>query len=212
VQNPLLHLALLWGAYFAVHSVLASNRAKSWVTLRWPRKSSGYRLIFNGVSLLLLVPPVWLYSSLSGPWIWRWTGAFAWLANGMALLSIAGAVATLRYYDMDEFLGFHPPTTRGGLIISPFHRFVRHPWYFFVLVLLWTRDMHAPLLVTAVVVTLYLVVGSRLEERKLLVEYGDLYRRYMDSVPGLLPWPSKFMLLEEAEILAAESEPSRRRR
>ncbi|MDP3480639.1 MAG: hypothetical protein Q8R88_12775 [Desulfoprunum sp.] len=34
----------------------------------------------------------------------------------------------------------------------------------------------------------YLIIGTILEERKLVVEYGDIYRTYQRQVPMLLPW------------------------
>ena len=81
---------------------------------------------------------------------------------------------------------------------------MRHPWYFFGLVLLWTRDMSATTLLTSVLVTLYFVIGSRMEERKLLVYHGDAYRRYMARVPALIPRPWKTLTREEAEAWSKE--------
>ena len=43
------------------------------------------------------------------------------------------------------------------------------------------------MLVSAVLLTLYFVVGSHLEEKKLAAFHGDIYRRYMQRVPGLIP-------------------------
>jgi protein-S-isoprenylcysteine O-methyltransferase Ste14 len=82
---------------------------------------------------------------------------------------------------------------------------VRHPWYFFGLVLIWTRDMSVTMLLSSTLITLYFVVGSWLEEKKLLVYHGDIYRRYMARVPGLIPLPWKFLTAEEAEALLKQS-------
>jgi hypothetical protein len=68
--------------------------------------------------------------------------------------------------------------------LSTAHRHVRHPWYSFGLVIVWTRDMNAAMLVSALAITLYFVAGSRLEERKLIETHGDTYRRYRERVPG----------------------------
>lgn len=51
--------------------------------------------------------------------------------------------------------------------------------------------MNAASLVSALAVTLYFIVGSRLEENKLVAIHGDAYRDYMGQVPGLLPLPWK---------------------
>jgi len=78
---------------------------------------------------------------------------------------------------------------------------VRHPWYSLGLVLLWTRDMDPALLTSAVLTTLYIGVGSRLEERKLIVFHGEIYRRYRGRVPALIPSPWRYLTGEEAEAL-----------
>lgn len=190
----LISLALGWLAYGALHSLLASLCVKSWVTRRWPRFAPGYRLAFNAVAVVLLLPLAWATHSLPGDWLWRWTGPAAWVANGLAFAALAGVWYASGAYDLGEFLGTRPWRERRpgaveheGFRLSPLHRFVRHPWYACGLVLIWTRDMNAPRLVSALAVTLYLIVGSRLEERKLEARFGAAYRDYRNRVPGLIP-------------------------
>jgi protein-S-isoprenylcysteine O-methyltransferase Ste14 len=204
-------LAICWIAYFALHSALASLTIKRKVATAWPGLMPWYRLGFNLLSSLLILPILWLSWLDPGPSLWRWQGAAAWLANGLAIAALLGFWLSLKHYDMQEFLGLRQLRHKVRKIedqehlrISPFHRFVRHPWYFFGLVLLWTRDMSATTLLTSVLVTLYFVIGSRMEERKLLVYHGDAYRRYMARVPGLIPRPWKTLTREEAEAWSKE--------
>ena len=108
---------------------------------------------------------------------------------------------------MGDFLGLRQVAAGvqaggEGFSISSFHRFVRHPWYFFGLAIIWTRDMNGPLLVSASAMTLYFIVGSRLEEQKLISSYGEAYRRYIAAVPGLIPLPGKYLTTSEADTLA----------
>jgi hypothetical protein len=35
--------------------------------------------------------------------------------------------------------------------------------------------------------TAYLILGAKLEERKLIVKFGDRYRRYRQQVPAFIP-------------------------
>lgn len=200
-------ILLAWIGYFAIHSLLAASSFKRWIGRRWPRFMPAYRLAFNVFATLSLLPVLWLVYDAGGAWLWRWSGVGAWLANGAALAAVFGFLVSTRAYDMDEFLGLRqlgaanrelPPT----FTISPLHRFVRHPWYGLGLILIWSRDMNAPLLVSALITTAYIVVGSWLEERKLVAELGDTYRRYMDRVPGLIPLPWKFLSADEAAALA----------
>ncbi len=202
----LAEIALAWCAYFALHSLLATSAVKAWIGHRWPRLRAAYRAAFNGISAVTLLPVLWLVYGTSGDWLWRWQGTFAWLANGLGLTAILCFFASTRAYDMGEFLGLRQLRERGSedtqtFTLSVFHRYVRHPWYCFALVLIWTRDMNAPLLVSALAITLYFIVGSTLEERKLVARYGERYRRYMAKVPGLVPLPWRYLTGEEADAL-----------
>lgn len=208
----LILLACGWLAYAALHSLLAALAVKAWVTRRWPACAPWYRLAYNGFAALALLPLLWATSALPGEPLWRWSGITAWLANGLALAALAGFVLSARHYDMDEFLGLKPwregrrdAVEHDGLTISPFHRHVRHPWYTFGLLLLWTRDMNAPWLVSTLAISLYFIVGSRLEDRKLEAHFGAAYREYRRRVPGLIPLPWKHLSSAAAADLMRRS-------
>jgi protein-S-isoprenylcysteine O-methyltransferase Ste14 len=202
-------LALYWLAYFVVHSLLASLAAKRSVARRWPRRMPLYRLAFNAIALLLLLPAAALVHAWDGPLLWRWTGGWWWLAQGVALVALLLFLHASRCYDTGEFLGLRQWRSNERRVedqerfrISPYHRFVRHPWYALGLVMLWTRQMDAAALVSACAITLYLLIGLRLEERKLLVLHGARYRAYRDRVPALLPRPWRRLSPKEAERLS----------
>jgi methanethiol S-methyltransferase len=187
----LILVALAWGLYGLLHSALAASRVKDRVAHHWPALVPAYRLLFNLLATLLLLPPLWLTWRVPGEALWHWPAWIAWLA---ALATLAGYLWSLRWYDGLDFIGLTQWRTRGratattdSLVFSPLHRHVRHPWYSLGLLMLWTRDLNAAWLVAAVTVTLYLVVGSRLEERKLVAQFGETYRRYQQQVPALVP-------------------------
>ena len=199
-------IAVAWLAYCVLHSLLADADVKSWFAARWPKFMPCYRLAFNILSVLTLLPVLFLVYSTESIWLWRWQGIWAWLADGLALASILCFFASTRSYNMDEFLGLrqlkeHVSDDQQGFTLSIFHRFVRHPWYSFSLILIWTRDMNEPLLISALAITLYLVLGSKLEESTLIARYGERYRTYISKVPGLIPLPWKYLSTSEAEAL-----------
>lgn len=209
---PYLGLAGVWALYFAAHSLLATPALKARAARHGARWRRGYRLAYNLLALVLILPPVWLTFRLDGPAIITWSGWAWWLAQSAALLAVLGFLSTLPRYDMRHFLGLRQwrgeAITDGGvepwepLRVSGAHRYVRHPWYFLGLVVLWTRDLDLAALVTAGAITGYLIVGSRLEERKLLAAYGEAYADYRRRVPGLVPLPGRALSREEAEELA----------
>lgn len=201
-------LALAWAAYGALHSLLAAEGVQRRLVARWPGLAPAYRLAYNAVATLALVPLVGLMARHPGPWLWRWTGPAGWLADGLALGALALLVAGPGTYDLEEFLGLRAwregrgsAADRGPFRISPLHRFVRHPWYALGLVLLWTRDMDAARLVSALAATAYLGVGTWLEERKLLRRFGAPYAAYRARVPALLPRPGRVLGRAEARRL-----------
>jgi protein-S-isoprenylcysteine O-methyltransferase Ste14 len=51
--------------------------------------------------------------------------------------------------------------------------------------------------------TAYFIVGSRMEERKLIAYHGERYRRYMAKVAGLVPLPWKTISKAEAFALVS---------
>ncbi len=217
--DKLVLLVICWIVYFTIHSVLAGITVKRWVARRVPHFMPFYRLSYNAIALVLLVVPVTLMYQINGENWWRWTGAMWWIANGTSLLAFAAFVWSLRYYDGQSFIGWRQlrhgisrAEDPGPLQLSPFHRVVRHPWYFLVLVILWTRDMNTPFLLSAVAATSYLWVGSRLEERKLVYYYGEAYREYRQRVPGLMPLPGRTISAKDAARLmrcSLESNESR---
>ena len=197
MTSQLISLALYLLAYCVLHSWLASNGLKAYCRLRWPELMRGYRLLYNLLAVLLLLPLLILFWLAQGPLLWHWQGVMAWLMNGLALLALLGFISSLKDYDLSQFSGTaqwrgeqrDDPEQQAHLRIGRWHRWVRHPWYFFALVLIWTRSMDAAQLLVSAAFTLYFIVGSKLEEAKLLVQFGEPYRRYCQSVPGLIPLP-----------------------
>lgn len=194
----MIFLAGYWIGYFLLHSLLASNRSKKWVASRWPQFP--YRLAYNILATILLLPGLWLL--LGKPWhpLWTLEGFWKYLAWVAQLLAIAGFFASLAHYDMKAFLGLKQEAPED-FKISPFHRYVRHPWYFFALALIWSQDMDEGRFVFSVLATCYLFIGSRHEEAMLIEQYGDRYETYRKKVPALFPLPWKHLGADEAETL-----------
>jgi len=208
IATDLLLLAATWLVYFVLHSLLASLVVKEWVAHRWPQRMPAYRIFFNLTALLLLLPPLVMTYAFRGEPLWRWEGPWRWVSFALILGAAAGFLWSMRHYDGSEFLGLRQwregvrsVQDQEHLHISPLHRCVRHPWYFLGLVLVWSQDMDPAFLTSALAITLYFVVGSRLEERKLLRYHGAAYREYRERVPGLIPRPWRCLSREQAEEL-----------
>lgn len=215
MNSELLLLAFSWLGYFIIHSLLASIRIKGFIASRWPAVMPAYRLAYNILALLFLILPLWLTFAWHGPWFWQWRGFAMWLASGISVGAVMGFLWSLKYYDGSEFLGLRQISQHITSVddqeqfqLSPLHRWVRHPWYFFALLLIWTRDMNAAMLLSAVMMTLYFIIGSRFEERKLIHYHGKRYRQYCEWVPGLIPLPWKYLSEDQMQELLNGQIPS----
>jgi len=83
----------------------------------------------------------------------------------------------------DDF-AFH-----DSLAIRGPYRFMRHPLYFFSLLMIWScPDVGADRLLFNGLWTLWIIIGTILEERDLVREFGASYRQYQRTTPMLIPW------------------------
>lgn len=190
-----LHLTLAWSAYGAVHSAMISDTVTGFLKRRLGDAFRFYRLFFNTVALVLLVPLVLYSTSLRRAPVVRWEGL--WLAVRWALVAL-GVLLFLaggRHYHLRQFLGIAQlrGKSRGGLAAGGgidsrgVLGVVRHPWYAGLVLLLWARDLDPAGLVVSGVLTAYVLVGTLLEERKLVREFGEAYRDYQRRVSMLVP-------------------------
>jgi protein-S-isoprenylcysteine O-methyltransferase Ste14 len=73
---------------------------------------------------------------------------------------------------------------------SGLHSWVRHPLYFGTLTVIWCLFVWMPTFangIACLLITMYIMVGIRLEEKKLIEEFGDAYRIYRQQVSMIVP-------------------------
>jgi protein-S-isoprenylcysteine O-methyltransferase Ste14 len=156
-----------------------------------------YRLFFNTVAIATF-SPLALYSfQLKEMPILIWDGALAVVRYSLFSLSVFLFLAGARHYSLSAFLGLDQVRkSESNKTLSACPAFatsgilgvIRHPWYAGGLLLIWARDLGLTALIINFVLSLYLVTGAFLEERKLLKQFGDDYRHYQDRVSMLFPW------------------------
>lgn len=185
--------ALLCGLFFAQHSGMIRRSVKAWAGRRLP--AAWYPALYSiasGIALLLLVV---FWQETSGT-IVRVTGVARWISFAVALAAVGAFAWSVRSLGGFDPFGTLPLTAhvRGNALPSPVlvirgaYRYVRHPLYLFMLVLIWCAPrLTADQLLFNVLWTAWIVAGATLEERDLVHEFGDAYRRYQLSVPMLIP-------------------------
>jgi protein-S-isoprenylcysteine O-methyltransferase Ste14 len=192
-------------AFGAIHSLLASPAAKGWARRRLgQRRADGtYRLFYNVVAMLTILPSLALAVLLpDGRPVWRIPAPLLFITIPVQLAALAGMMASAWRVDLPRFVGLrqfrrllagHPePRDLPVLRTDGIHGWVRHPLYFFSLVLIWLIPVMTPnFLALDLGLSLYLWLGSILEERKLVQDFGDDYRAHQARVPRLFPWPRR---------------------
>ena len=124
-------------------------------------------------------------------------GPLRLLARAISVLAIIGFSWGVRALGNFDTFGLVPIKVhlRGKQLRPPNfvlrgpYLWIRHPLYFFMLLLIWSvPDVSSDRLLFNVLWTLWIVLGSYLEERDLVAEFGEKYRQYQKTVPMLLPW------------------------
>ncbi len=194
-QYLLLSLFLVLWCFF--HSSLISNRFLAFIQAKLGKYFRTYRILYNLFSLITFLPLVWYSYSLQSELIFDWTGYFQIGKILILLTCFFLFFAGSRSYDLWSFLGFrqiqqskHHKTLSddGNISIAGILSVIRHPWYTATFLFLWSRNLDVSTLIVNVIFSIYLLIGCYLEEKKLVIEYGEEYRIYQQNVSMLFPW------------------------
>ncbi len=173
--------------FYLLHSMTAATGVRNYVVRHWIPEHR-YRIAYNFVAIFTILPPVILYimtekTALFNHFLLNITG---WI------LMVTGAglgVLSLRHYNLREFAGLDrgeaAPLVTGGMLSH-----VRHPLYLATILLIsgfCCIDTNLWSLSTWLITMVYLVIGIRLEERKLIRLFGEEYREYQERVPMIFP-------------------------
>jgi protein-S-isoprenylcysteine O-methyltransferase Ste14 len=181
--------------YGIVHSLLASNGIKNLVRRlfgsfadRW------YRLAYNIFAVISLLPVLALPALLSDETLYLIPSPWLYLTLLGQVLAVGLLLVGLLQTGVWSFLGFRQLIAgdEGGgtrLEVRGLYRYVRHPLYTAGLLFIWmTPVMTMNVLALYLGLTIYIVIGAYLEERRLVGEYGAAYEDYKKGTPMLVPF------------------------
>ncbi len=185
-------LGLAWSLYCVLHSLFASLRFKNGVqksTGRWFRY---YRLFYTLFAFLSLAAVILFQLSIKTIRVFP-TTTFTLLAGvivGLAGLSIMLVCIQKYFLSLSGLKSLYHEEPSAELMIAGIHRYMRHPLYTGTFLFIWGLWIVFPslgLLIADTVITVYTLYAIRLEEQKLIAEFGEKYRQYQATVPKLIP-------------------------
>ena len=190
-------LTFIWSTWCLLHSVLISRAVTEYLKHRLEEGFRYYRLIYNGLALVTLIPvAMYTYSIQTEPFF-SWEGAWRVIQFVLLSFSFFLFLSGLWHYDALQFLGIRQLkqsnscsvlTEDCDLDTMGILGILRHPWYVGGMILVWSRDLDISAVITNLIITTYFVIGTFLEERKLAIQFGETYKAYQKRVSMYFPY------------------------
>ncbi len=189
-------IVFLWTAYLSLHSFLISTRFTKLMTRLLKDYYAFYRLFYVVLSILLLIPLIKFTGHADNKILITYSVPL----NVVRYILISGSLITFAWalffiYDPLSFFGIRqilnlgktnsssPEIKKNGLL-----GIIRHPMYSAVIIYFWCQTFKVADLLVNAILTIYIVIGTFLEEKKLVLEFGDSYTKYQQEVPMLIPF------------------------
>ena len=190
-------LALIWLMWCFFHSALISLTVTGYLKHRLGDRFRYYRLIYNGLALVTLIPVILCTHSVQTQPLFSWEGYWRVVQVFLLAASLFLLLAGGRHYDGLTFLGLRQLRDRSsctgltqtcGLDTRGILGVVRHPWYAAGMMIVWARNLDVAAIVTNLIIIGYFIVGTLLEERKLSIEFPEAYKEYQQKVSMFFPY------------------------
>jgi len=189
-------------AYGVLHTLLAGWFKPRFRARFGERAYFGlYRILFNTVVTITLAPiaVAILAEDPNAPIIWQFPTSAEPVLMAVQLVGLAGMAVSLLQIDGMRFLGISQLRAylNGGTLPLPdeplqtggVYKLVRHPLYLFSLLILWpVTVMRGAYFGFCIGTTLYFIIGSLYEERRLVEGFGEAYLEYRKRVAWLVPF------------------------
>lgn len=182
-MNSYIILVSGWIAYFALHSLLATDAVKSKFS---PRIFRMFYVLFSMAGLLAML---FYNGSIHSLKFFVSEGPIRYVSLVLTAFGVMTIQSSFQQYSFKGFIGLGNETrelrTDGVL------KYVRHPiqaglilvtlgFFFFI--------PNLPTLITCLCILVYIPIGIYLEEKKLIKTYGDKYLEYKKNVPAVIPF------------------------
>jgi protein-S-isoprenylcysteine O-methyltransferase Ste14 len=185
-------LVLLWIVFSVLHSLFASERWKKKMQIILRNNYKFYRIVYSFFALVTLAIVVVYNFYMQSFLLWdvhiieKIIAVVCMLSCGIVML-----LFTRRFFfDLSGADVFQKKQLSRELIKTDLYKYVRHPLYSATLGLVWGFFLYNPLLsnlISCLCITAYTIAGIFLEEKKLVLEFGESYLSYRAKTPMLIP-------------------------
>lgn len=173
---------------FAIqHSVLSSHTCKD-KCYALGISTRAYRLVYVILSIVLTIAWLGFIHSLPDQALYEIYGIWRWCLYGVQLAGLWVFISALRPIDVPAFLGIRAFADQTEPFIEAgIYRYIRHPMYSGIMLIFIAMPVQSiNSLNFYMCITLYFVIGSRLEERRMMADHPE-YKDYRKRVGAFIP-------------------------
>lgn len=191
-------VSMLWIGYCVLHSFLISISFTKYVSNLLKHYYAFYRLFYVLVSLVLLIPLINYTAHIDRTIIISYEIPWSIIRNicmyGSLLMFFWAFLFNydpLSFFGIRQILNFKKNKEKNStaeIKQNGLLGIIRHPMYLALIIYLWCQTFRVVDIIVNIVLTIYVIIGTILEEKKLILEFGEAYKRYQKQVPMLIPF------------------------
>lgn len=196
-----LTLSSIWTGYCFVHSFLISIRFTKYLTRILKSYYAFYRLFYVLFSLVTLIWLINYTAQFDNEIVIRYSQLWSiirqvltWASLLMFFWAFFFNYDSLSFFGIRQILNYgkvnqidrSEEIKKNGLL-----SLTRHPMYLALIIYLWCQTFTIADIIVNTILTIYVIIGTILEEKKLVLEFGEAYRKYQQEVPMLIPFTKK---------------------
>ena len=193
-----LFIAVLWIGYCSLHSFLISTGFTNSMKRLLKNYYAFYRLFYVLISLVFLIllinytahADTEIIIAYDPPWSILRT-IVLWSSLLMFFWAFFFNYDSLSFFGIRQILNFGISDTISpdeGIRKNGLLGIMRHPMYFALILYLCCQNFRLVDIIVNIILVMYVIIGTRLEEKKLVLEFGDAYVKYQKEIPMLIPF------------------------
>ena len=187
-----LMLLFLWMIFCLLHTLFATDKFKLYMQAILKKKYRFYKLAYSLFAVVTLVIVLGYNYRVQSFNLWNVSLTEKIIAiTGLAISSFLMLLFTRKFFfELSGADVFQKQKVSRELLQTNFYKYVRHPLYTATLIFVWNIFLLKPSLsnlISCICISAYTIFGISLEEKKLLIEFGESYKSYRSKTPMLFP-------------------------